>query len=214
MVAALALGWAAISALFAGVLATFWIMGWLYNVPPIRTKEVPYLDVLSEAINNPLRMLVGWYLTGTALAPPTSLLISYWMVGCYFMGIKRYAELKTIADTDRAAAYRKSFGHYNEQNLIVSITFYGTSAMLFFGAFLMRYRLELVLSFPLVAMVMARYLSLAFRPDSPVQHPEGLYREPSLMVWVVLCTLAITVLLFADVPLLHQMFPATQPAIP
>jgi len=214
MAAALALGWAAISTLFAGVLASLWIMGWFYNVPPIRTKEVPYLDVLSEAINNPLRMLAGWYLTGTALVPPASLLISYWMVGCYFMAIKRYAELKTIGDTDRAAAYRKSFGHYNEQNLIVSITFYGTTAMLFFGAFLMRYRLELVLSFPLVAMVMARYLSLAFKPDSPVQHPEDLYREPSLMVWVVLCTLAVTVLLFADVPLLHQMFPATEPVIP
>ncbi len=38
-----------------------WVMGILYNVPPIRTKEWPYLDVLSESINNPIRLLLGWF---------------------------------------------------------------------------------------------------------------------------------------------------------
>ena len=28
-------------------------MGVVYNVPPLRTKEWPYLDVLSESVNNP-----------------------------------------------------------------------------------------------------------------------------------------------------------------
>jgi decaprenyl-phosphate phosphoribosyltransferase len=56
--------------------------------------------------------------------------------------------------------------------------FYGSAAMLFLGAFAMRYRLELVLSFPFVSLVMAIYLFLAFRPNSSVQRPEGLYREP------------------------------------
>src|SRR5262249_3860663 len=39
---------------FASALS-LWVMGILYNVPPIRTKEWPYLDVLSESINNPIR---------------------------------------------------------------------------------------------------------------------------------------------------------------
>ena len=42
-----------------------WVMGCIYNIPPIRSKDQPYLDVLSESINNPLRMLAGWYITGT-----------------------------------------------------------------------------------------------------------------------------------------------------
>ena len=62
--------------------------------------------------------------------PPASLLLSYWMVGCYFMGLKRFAELRAIDDPERAAAYRKSFAHYNESRLLVSVMFYAATAML------------------------------------------------------------------------------------
>ena len=200
-----------ISTPFGLTMLALWIMGCIYNIPPIRSKDVPYLDVLSESVNNPLRMLAGWYLTGIDAVPPTSLLISYWMVGCYFMAIKRYAEYRDIADAARSAAYRKSFAHYTEQRLLVSIMFYGAHAMLFFGAFIVRYRLELILSFPLVALVMAQYLSLAFKPDSAVQRPEGLYKEPWLMAGVITCSAAMVALLFIDVPLLHQIFVPTVP---
>ena len=33
-----------------------WVMGIVYNVPPVRTKEWPYLDVLSESVNSPIRI--------------------------------------------------------------------------------------------------------------------------------------------------------------
>ena len=192
-------------------LFALWIMGLIYNIPPVRSKDLPYVDVLSEAVNNPLRMLAGWFIAGTLLVPPASLLISYWMVGCYFMAIKRFAEYRDIADPLRSAAYRKSFAHYTESRLLVSIMFYGTNAMLFFGAFLMRYHLELILSFPLVALVMAIYLSLAFKEDGAAQRPEGLYREPWLMISVIACTVIMGVLLFTHLPALHQMF---SPSIP
>lgn len=35
------------------------VMGVLYNVKPIRTKDVVYLDVLSESVNNMIRLLPG-----------------------------------------------------------------------------------------------------------------------------------------------------------
>ena len=100
------------------------------------------------------------------------------MIGCYFMAAKRFAEYNDFQRTgDDAARYRKSFAHYTSERLLVSIMFYASAAMLFFGAFIVRYRLELILSFPLVAVFMAMYLHLAFRPDSPVENPEKLYRE-------------------------------------
>jgi hypothetical protein len=170
---------------------------------------VPYLDVLSESINNPLRMLAGWYMTGSTAFAPTSLLVSYWMVGCYFMAIKRYAEYRDIADPVRAAIYRKSFAYYTPERLLVSIVFYASAAMLFLGAFVMRYRLELILSFPLIAIVMAMYLSLAFTPDSAVINPEKLYREPRLMAAVVACALVMLLLLFVDIPALDTIFRPT-----
>ena len=83
--------------------------------------------------------------------------------------------------------------------------------MLFLGAFIMRYRLELILSFPFVALVMAIYLALAFKKDSAVQRPEGLYKEPSLMAAVVVCTALMGYLLVTDVPVLHQIFSPTAP---
>ena len=209
MLAGLALS-SRISLPFTITMATLWVMGCIYNIPPLRTKDVAYLDVLSESVNNPLRMLAGWYLTGTAAVPPTSLLISYWMVGCYFMAIKRYAEYRDINDPVRSAAYRKSFAFYTEQRLLVSIMFYAAQAMLFFGAFIVRYRLELILAFPLVSLVMAQYLSLAFKPDSAVQRPEGLYKEPLLMASVVLCFLLMCALLFLDIPVLHHIFEQTR----
>lgn len=210
MVAGIGLGFL-VSVPFVIVLGVLWIMGCIYNFPPIRTKDLPYLDVLSESVNNPLRMLLGWYMVTSSLIPPISLLVSYWMVGCYFMALKRVSEFRDIADPSRAAAYRKSFGYYTEASLMVSVMFYASAAMLFFGAFIIRYRVELVLSFPLVALVMAVYLQLSYQRESAVQNPEKLHRSGALMSVVTLCFITIVVLLWVDVPLLNEVFRPTLP---
>jgi decaprenyl-phosphate phosphoribosyltransferase len=183
-----------------------WVMGCIYNIPPVRTKEVPYLDVISEAINNPLRFCCGWYIVTSEVIPPVSLLIAYWMLGAYFMALKRFSEYRQIGP-ERAGWYRKSFRHYTEKSLLNSTIFYAASAMLFFGAFIMRYRLELVLTFPIVALLMATYFNLSFEPDSPVQNPEKLFREPRLMTLLTVCVILFVLLLFLNAPLVARMFP-------
>ncbi|MEO7360830.1 MAG: UbiA prenyltransferase family protein [Gemmatimonadaceae bacterium] len=210
MVVGVALGFM-VNKPFGFTALALWIMGCVYNIPPLRSKDVPYIDVLSESVNNPLRMLAGWYMAGTVAVAPASLLLSYWMVGCYFMAVKRYAEFRDIGDQARAAAYRKSFAYYTLERLMVSILFYGSASMLFFGAFIMRYRLELILSFPLVALVMAIYLDIAFKPDSAAQRPEGLYRERKLMAAVISCTAIMAVLMVVDIPVLQSIFAPTAP---
>src|SRR5262249_27773902 len=55
-----------------------WVMAIAYNVPPLRTKEWPYLDVLSESVNTPIRLLLGWFALVPSKFPPVSLAISYW----------------------------------------------------------------------------------------------------------------------------------------
>jgi len=199
-----------VNLLFAASMAILWLMGCLYNIPPVRTKDIVVLDVLSESVNNPLRMLAGWYLITTAIIPPASLLIAYWFVGCYFMAIKRLSELREIGG-ETAAAYRISFQHYSEPFLLATIAFYGSLAMLLFGAFVIRYRLELALAFPLVAWVMALYLRLAFQPDSPAQHPELLYKQPLLVAAVAACVAAMAVLLYVPLPWMHGLFAPTLP---
>jgi decaprenyl-phosphate phosphoribosyltransferase len=192
-----------------GTIAALWIMGCLYNIPPARTKDKPYLDVLSESVNNPLRMLVGWYCSGITVLPPASLVAAYWMLGAFFMAVKRLAEFRRIDDPVRAAAYRRSFAYYNEERLLVSVTYYAVAFGLFFGIFLVRYRIELILTVPLIAAFIAWYIHLGFLPDSPTQTPEKLFRQPGFVICAAVCVAVFVALLFVNLPEIGQIFVPT-----
>jgi 4-hydroxybenzoate polyprenyltransferase len=191
--------------LFYSVLS-LWIMGCAYNVPPLRLKDVPYLDVLVESVNNPIRFCIGWCIVTATVIPPASMLVAYWMLGAYFMDLKRFSEYRQIG-SESAIRYRASFAFYTEQKLLASALFYAAAAMLFFGAFIMRYRMEMIFAFPFIALLMADYFNLAFSNDSPVQNPEKLYRQPRLMTLLALCCTVLIVTSFVDFPWLAQLFP-------
>jgi len=212
MVAGLALSWT-ISRPFTFAAAALWIMGCLYNIKPFRTKDVVYFDVLTESVNNPLRMLLGWYMVTSELVPPLSLLVCYWMMGCYFMALKRFSEYREIKDPHQAGAYRRSFQRYTERSLLGSALFYASTCMLFLGAFIMRYRIELILAFPFIALMMSTYFNMAFNHESAAQNPEKLYREPVLMIETVLTVLVIVLLLYFKVPLIGRLFSPTLPIL-
>src|ERR1039458_3658984 len=212
MVAGVAIGWT-ISRPFAVTALALWLMGCAYNIKPLRTKDVPYLDVLTESVNNPLRMLLGWTAVAAWLVPPLSLLMCYWMIGCYFMALKRFSELREIGDHGVAGSYRASFRRYTQESLLESVVFYASTAMLFFGAFVIRYRIELLLGFPLVAVVMAIYFKLAFEPHYARQKPVKLYREPRLMAWFAATVVVMVLLLFVRLPWLEKIFMPTIPVV-
>ena len=111
--------------------AWLFIMGIIYNVRPVRTKEIPYLDVLSESINNAIRLLMGWFIASGTTIPPSSLLLGYWMAGAFLMATKRYAEYRMIGDRELAGKYRKSFRYYTEESLLVSAFFYAMCSVFF-----------------------------------------------------------------------------------
>ena len=202
--------WISLPFALAGL--SLWVMGVLYNVPPIRLKDLPYTDVLSESINNPIRLAMGWYAALAAVAdgspplPPTSVLGAYWMFGAFLMAAKRFAELRHIGDPARAGDYRKSFRYYTETRLAVSIINYVTLFGMFAGVFISRYRMELLLAAPLVALAMGRYMRMAYASDSLVQHPERLYQDRRLFALVIAAFLACAVLMFVNVPALRTFF--------
>ncbi|HEX7778287.1 MAG TPA: UbiA family prenyltransferase [Vicinamibacterales bacterium] len=183
-----------------------WIMGLAYNVPPLRTKEWPYLDVLSESVNNPIRLFLGWFALMTLHVPPISLAIAYWMLGAFFMGMKRFAEYRHIGDPVVAAAYRRSFKHYTEDRLLISLVFYATTCALFAGIFIVRYHLELILFAPVGAGIFAYYMKIGLLPDSPVQNPEKLYRQRGFLAYMVFATLLFILLMFVSIPGLYDLF--------
>jgi 4-hydroxybenzoate polyprenyltransferase len=202
---AAALNWA-----FFGAALFLLVMGVIYNVRPMRSKELPYVDVLSESINNPIRLLLGWFAVISVEFPPVSLLVAYWMIGAFFMASKRLAEYRYIADPKAAAAYRSSFKHYDEEKLLISMFFYTTCFALFLGVFIIRYHLELILIFPLVAGFICYYLHVTFKKDSAAQNPERLYREKGLMAYLILCVAAFFALMFVHIPRLYNLFNVQQ----
>ncbi|MDH3279768.1 MAG: UbiA prenyltransferase family protein [Gammaproteobacteria bacterium] len=206
--AGLGLAWTLGLKFFLAGLA-LWIMGCVYNIPPIRTKDKPYLDVLSESVNNPLRLLMGWYAVRVDVLPPVSLLAAYWMVGAFFMAVKRFGEYRRIGNPDIAARYRASFGYYDEEKLLVSITYYAVAFGLFFGIFLLRYRVELLLSIPFIAGFVGWYIHLGFLKDSPAQYPEKLYKQAGFMLYSLFCVTILIALLFIDVPIIGEWFQPT-----
>ena len=186
-----------------------WIMGFFYNVPPFRTKDIPYVDVLSESINNPIRLFLGWFALIPNKITPLSLIISYWMAGAFFMATKRFAEYRMINNPSVAASYRKSFAHYNEQRLLISIFYYAIFCAFFLGIFIVRYHLELILCVPLFAGFFAYYLKIGFHENSPVQNPEHLYKEIGLMLYLGSCFVCFVFLLFTRIPILYKLFKIT-----
>ena len=54
----------------------FILMAVIYNVPPLRFKDHAFLDVLTESINNPIRLMMGWAMVSGNTIPPSSLFIS------------------------------------------------------------------------------------------------------------------------------------------
>jgi 4-hydroxybenzoate polyprenyltransferase len=192
--------WFALSALW------LWVMGVLYNVPPVRTKEWPYVDVLSESINNPIRLLLGWFALIDSQVPPVSLMLAYWMVGAYFMGMKRFAEYRHIGDAATAGAYRKSFRYYTEDRLLISILFYACCCAFFAGIFIVRYHIELIFFVPFAAGLMAYYLKLGLKADSPTQHPERLYKERGFLAYLIVTVSVFVALMCTSIPTMYDWF--------
>lgn len=180
-----------------------WVMGILYNVKPIRTKDIPFLDVISESVNNMIRLLIGWFIVTDIQIPPVSILFGYWMGGAFLMGIKRFAEYRMINDPALAGKYRKSFSYYTELTLLCSSLFYAFCSTFSMGIFLLKYRLEYLVAMPFMFFLFVFYLSIAFKEDSAVQKPEKLYKEKSLIVYVVFIMILFAVLTFVDIPLLQ-----------
>lgn len=180
-----------------------WIMGIIYNVKPFRTKELPYIDVLSESLNNAIRLLIGWFTVTSSFIPPVSIIFGYWMGGAFLMATKRYSEYRMIGDKSIAASYRKSFQTYSEESLLLSSFFYALLSVFFCGVFMVKYRAELIFDIPMICGLFVVYFKLSFKANSGAQKPEKLFREKGLMLYLVILFIVTCALLVIDIPALN-----------
>jgi hypothetical protein len=147
--------------------------------------------------------MLGWTAVVHDLFPPSSILLAFWMGGAFLMAIKRFSEYRFINDPIVAGDYRESFKSYTENTLLVSAFFYALCCTFFLGVFLVKYRIEFLMAFPLLALLFSWYLAIGLRPSSPAQSPEKLYRETGFVAYVVFLVLSIALLLVVDIPALQ-----------
>jgi len=183
----------------------FALQGIFYNVPPLRTKDKPYLDVISESINNPLRLTIGWVMIDPYTLPPSSVILAYWFGGAFLMAAKRYSEYREIVGSHGAELlirYRASFAGYSEVSLNISCFVYGLLSTFFLAIFLIKYRVEYLVVVPVVIALFGYYLALSTQPASSAQNPEKLFREPKLIALVVMLAVSFIIATYVDMPVL------------
>jgi 4-hydroxybenzoate polyprenyltransferase len=198
----------AVSGTFLVTCALFLAGAIAYNVRPVRTKERVYLDVISEAANNPLRLLMGWFMVAPAGFPPSSLLLLYWCGGAFLMATKRLAEYRYLVDhegRELASRYRRSFHGYDQTRLLLVCFLSAMLAWFCLAVFLIKYRAELVLSVPLFAWLFTHYLRVALEDTSLAESPEKFYRQRGLVPIVLALVAAVAVLSVVDIPIIERL---------
>jgi 4-hydroxybenzoate polyprenyltransferase len=187
------------------VACIFALQGVIYNVPGIRTKDKAYLDVISESINNPLRLMIGWAMVDPTTLPPSSIILMYWAGGAFLMAAKRLSEFREIAASHGRGLlerYRASFAGYSEISLTVSCFVYALITSFFLAIFLIKYRVEYLLTVPVLIALFGHYLALSMEPASTAQRPEQLFKERALIALVGLLAVTFLVATYVDMPAL------------
>jgi decaprenyl-phosphate phosphoribosyltransferase len=201
--AGMAIAWMVNIWVFIPAVALF-VQGFFYNVEPFRTKDRIILDVVSESVNNPIRLLMGWGAVTSAVFPPSSVLVGYWMFGAFLMDIKRYAELRFIRDRGQAALYRRSFAHYSERKLLLLAVFYALCSGFFFAVFMIKHRIELLVALPFIAGLYTWYLYIGMKDESPARNPESIPKhEPRFIIFLIITSILMIALLTIDIPMLE-----------
>jgi 4-hydroxybenzoate polyprenyltransferase len=197
-----------INKLFLITIMAFLISGIIYNVKPFRTKDRVYFDVISESVNNPIRLILGWAMISSTTFPPISLVILYWAGGAFLMAAKRLSEYRFICTESgehTPGLYRRSFYFYSAESLIISCFIYALSTAFGIAVFIVKYRSELVFTFPLLIVLFSYYLHLGLQPASVAQKPELLHKDWRLMLIVALLVISTGILMFFDFPFIDQL---------
>lgn len=181
------------------------VMGIVYNVRPIRLKDVAYADVIVESVNNPIRFMLGWSILLTGVLPPITALLAYWLGGCFLMNTKRLAEYRTHAKGSDLTSYRKSFRTYTEGTLLTATLFYSMLFAFFCAIFLLKYKIEFLVCFPLYTGLFCWYFVLGLRKDSIAERPEKLTSEKYLLLFAASIFMITVLTLWLDIPILHKL---------
>lgn len=187
------------------------VMGVFYNVKPFRLKDRCYFDVISESVNNPIRLSIGWHTILPTTSVPASAFLGFWGMGIFLMSLKRYAEIKLINDPKLLGTYRKSFLLWTPEKLLTFSMIGAVVAASFLGILLARHRVEYILLFPIIIWVFAIYLEKSLNLDPLSYAPEKIIRNKKLVSLIFILGVMFVTLTFVDVNFLREFIDLDNP---
>lgn len=184
VVAALGLARVLYTQAFVLSLGALLLAGILYNVPPLRVKDVPYLDSTLESANNPIRFLIGWYVLA-AQFPPLSLLLAWWAFGNFLMVGKRVAEKKFLT-AEESSGYRLSLNRYSVRGLVAFMTVNGLLFLAMFILFAILLKLKTFLyALPFILFYLIFFMVKSIQDRDVAEEPEKLLKNPYFAIYTV-----------------------------
>jgi decaprenyl-phosphate phosphoribosyltransferase len=183
--------------LFLSLLALL-VAGFLYNLKPIRTKDIPFLDSISESANNPVRFLIGWFaFSPSHLFPPLSLLLTWWIFGNFLMIAKRLSEFRLLKD--KAEKYRSSLSRYTTKSLVFGAAL--STIFFFVGYFIFAiyYRLQSFFYFsPFVFFYFFLIFWKTLKEKEALEEPERLFRHSKFAIYTLFLAFLFFLSFFID----------------
>jgi len=176
------------------------IAGFIYNLKPVRTKDIPFLDAISESANNPIRFLIGWFaLSPSNIFPPLSLLICWWAFGNFLLVAKRLSEFRLLQE--KAGDYRASLKKYSNLSLLMGMT---VSAVVFFltyfyFAFAFRFQ-SLFLFSPFLLFYFFLFFRKTMKEEEVMEEPEQLLKTMKFALYTIFLVLLFVLSFFIDRP--------------
>jgi decaprenyl-phosphate phosphoribosyltransferase len=187
-----------------GSLLLLLVSGIVYNVKPIRLKDRVYVDFISEALNNPIRFMVGWYAVATpSQIVPASFLIAYWFIGVFLMAAKRFGEIRLIKDPKKAAEYRISLGAYTEERLLMAMIGAVAAFSFMIGALSFKYSVDIVIVLPFIIAWVIWFFKLAFEENTIVKDPERIFEKKGFLSFSLLTAILFLYFFYTGNHFLH-----------
>jgi 4-hydroxybenzoate polyprenyltransferase len=168
---------------FSLIILFFIIGGVIYNIPPIRTKDLPYIDIISESLNNPVRLMLGWYSLNNISSIPLVGVLCYWSLGASIVTAKRIAEIKFLGDN--SLSYRPTFKFYTNSLLTVIYFFFVLMTLTSFIAISYNYKYPLFYFIPFLIIFFIWFTFLTFQQNSIVKEPERLFEKKAFVTYCV-----------------------------
>jgi decaprenyl-phosphate phosphoribosyltransferase len=160
------------------------ISGIVYNVPPIRLKDKAYVDFTTEALNNVIRLMIGWYVVAKpGQIVPASFLFAYWFIGIFLMAAKRFGEIRLIGNKAKAAQYRLSLQHYDEEHLLMAMVGAVSAFSFMLGVLSLKYSVDVVIVLPFIIAWIIWFFKLSFEENTIVKDPERIFEKKGFLMY-------------------------------